>query len=242
MKIKKLTVVLALMASSSFLNAQDEAQFKAYGKAITVMNTEKLALNDKEKEAFLAGVQEALTEGKLNEKDQEKLRDLGHFLDQRAAKVSAQTSKKLTIPMATKVLNSQGKETSLETLAQGKKLLVIDFWATWCGPCMQAMPELKSKAAKLSPHGIEVIGMNTEGLEPAEKIRKQYKIEFPWLVEPKDEPFTSLLKIDSIPRIVVLNPQGKVLFNGHPSDQKLNAVLSQTHAVSSSHENCTTCP
>jgi hypothetical protein len=85
MKIFILTLIFLCTARLT----AEEAQFKAYGKAITVMNLEKLNLNSKEKAAFLEGVKAALKENKLSKKDQEGLAQLGKFLDQRAEKSTA---------------------------------------------------------------------------------------------------------------------------------------------------------
>ena len=88
MNTKIIIVGLALLALSTSVKASDKEQFKAYGKAITVMNIEKLGLSADEKAAFLEGVKAALKENRLNEKDKEGLANLGHFLDQRQAKVN----------------------------------------------------------------------------------------------------------------------------------------------------------
>ncbi len=93
---------------------------------------------------------------------------------------------------------------------------------------MALMPELKNKAAKLGPQGIVVAGMNVEGsAKKAERVRKKQKMKMPWLVEPKSEPFSSALKIDSIPRMILVAPDGKVLFNGHPQDPGLRKALAK---------------
>jgi len=123
---------------------------------------------------------------------------------------------------------SSGEATTLKDQLAGKKALLIDFWASWCGPCMQLMPALKKKAAELAPHGIVVMGMNKddENAESvAEKIRDEQGIEFPWLVEPRERPFTQLLEIESIPRMVLVAPDGAILFNGHPQDPALYDAL-----------------
>ncbi len=140
----------------------------------------------------------------------------------------------LTLDLKTVLTTSAGEATTLEDQLAGKKALLIDFWASWCGPCMQLMPELKKKADSLSKHGIVVAGMNKDDKEPestAERIRNDQGIEFPWLVEPKDRPFTKLLEIDSIPRMILVDPQGKVLFNGHPQDPQLWVALQKLDAA-----------
>ena len=93
---------------------------------------------------------------------------------------------------------------------------------------MALMPELKEKAKKLGPQGIAVAGMNVErGLKKAERTRKKLEIGFSWLVEPRGEPFSGPLQIDSIPRMVLISPEGKVLYNGRPQDPGLAKALTE---------------
>lgn len=134
----------------------------------------------------------------------------------------------LKMDLSLVLTTSSGEATTLKDQLAGKKALLIDFWASWCGPCMQLMPALKKKAAELAPHDIVVMGMNKddENAESvAEKIRDEQGIEFPWLVEPRERPFTQLLEIESIPRMVLVAPDGAILFNGHPQDPALYDAL-----------------
>ncbi len=131
----------------------------------------------------------------------------------------------LVMPMDTVLTTSQGEETTLGEMVDGHKGLLLDFWATWCGPCIALMPELTHKAEVLAPQGIVVAGMNTETEAKAEAFRKKRDITFAWLVEPEGAPFQRLLEIDSIPRMVLVSPQGKVLYNGHPMDPALIVAL-----------------
>ncbi|MDZ4287447.1 MAG: TlpA disulfide reductase family protein [Prosthecobacter sp.] len=138
------------------------------------------------------------------------------------------TMASITIDLALPITTSTGEATTLGELLEGKKALLIDFWASWCGPCMQLMPELKKKATVLAEHGIAVVGMNKDDEKPqatAEKIRGEQDITFPWLLEPAERPFTKLLGIDSIPRMILIDPAGKVLYNGHPQDPNLWKAL-----------------
>ena len=130
----------------------------------------------------------------------------------------------LTIPLTT----SMGEATTLADQLGGQKALLLDFWASWCGPCMNLMPSLKKKAEKLSAHGIVVAAMNKDDENAehiAERIRKEQNATLPWLVEPADRPYSKLFAIDSIPRMILISPEGKVLFNGHPEDPALWTAL-----------------
>lgn len=134
----------------------------------------------------------------------------------------------MKIDLKLALVTSTGEATTLGDQMAGKKAVLLDFWASWCGPCIQLMPELKKKAEHLSKHGIVVAGMNKddENAEAvAEKVRGEQDIEFPWLIEPADRPFTKMLEIESIPRMVLVGPDGKVLYNGHPQDPGLWSAL-----------------
>lgn len=135
----------------------------------------------------------------------------------------------LELPMETEIKTSQGETVTLASLAEGKKALLIDFWASWCGPCIQAMPELGKRAEELEPENVVVVGMNVDDTaEAADEFRKERGFKFPWLMEPEGSPFSKMLQIDSIPRMVLVKPDGKVLFNAHPNDTtSLNEALSE---------------
>ena len=133
----------------------------------------------------------------------------------------------LVLPMDLPISTSQGDSITLEHLAKDKKGILLDFWATWCAPCIALMPELMKKAEILEPQGLVVAGLNTESIEKAENFRLNEAIELSWLVEPSGGPIGRLLMIDSLPRMILLNPEGKVLFNGHPMEPSLKDALAE---------------
>jgi len=121
---------------------------------------------------------------------------------------------------------SDGTTTTLAAQVKGKKAILLDFWASWCGPCMANMPELESRGKILPPQGIAVAGMNEEAdVKVAAQVKAQLKMTIPWLVEPASQPYSGPLGIDTIPRAVLVTPAGKVLFNGHPLDPGLPLAL-----------------
>lgn len=140
----------------------------------------------------------------------------------------------LVIDLKVPLTTSAGEATTLHDVLGGKKALLVDFWASWCGPCMALMPALKQKAEALSSHGIVVAAMNKEDENAeatAERIRQEQNAKLPWLVEPAERPFTNALEVATIPRMVLLSPEGKVLFNGHPEDPELWVALKKIDAT-----------
>ena len=135
--------------------------------------------------------------------------------------------KKLRVPMELFLRESDGGWVSLEELAEGRKAVLLEFWATWCAPCIQLMPNLVHKAERLEPLGVRVAAINTESVEKAERFRSAQGIELPWLVEPSGGPLGRLFEVDSLPRAVLFDSEGKVLFNGHPVSQSLSAALGE---------------
>lgn len=123
---------------------------------------------------------------------------------------------------------SQGEATTLKDQLGGGKALLLDFWASWCGPCMALMPELRKKGDLLGKQGVVVVAMNTDSENAesvADKVRREKDMTIPWLVEPEDRPYSTVLEIKSIPAMVLVTPDGKVQFFGHPQSPDLWKAL-----------------
>lgn len=153
---------------------------------------------------------------------------------QRGEEILARYMENLTLSLETPLRNLAGDPIALRDLMAGHKAVLLDFWASWCGPCIRLMPELQQRANTLPAQGIYVAGVNTDKDDPLSKaaeVKEAQNMDMPWLVESEAQTLSQQLAIDSIPRMVLIAPDGKVLFNGHPLDEALTAALARLDVV-----------
>lgn len=107
--------------------------------------------------------------------------------------------------------------------------VVLDCWGTWCGPCIQAMPELAELNRRWRDRGVVVIGI--AGDDKAKKARIGEIISavpgFDWPVAYGGQEVFAALGIQSIPSVFLYDPQGNKVWDGHRLGE-LEAVLQQS--------------
>lgn len=107
-------------------------------------------------------------------------------------------------------------ENSFQTFEElkGEKLTLIDFWATWCKPCMKAIPELNKIYAEYQNQGVEVIGISCDGPRSVSKVSplsRALKIKYPVLLD-IDAEIKSDLNLSAFPSLIFVNPAGEVVW------------------------------
>ena len=109
-------------------------------------------------------------------------------------------------------LNSLGGKAISSEAFKGKVVL-LDFWEVWCGPCIAAMPKVHDLYEKYRENGFEVYGIVND-LRSVEAIRefvKKRSIRFPVLMG--DEQLKKDYKLDgSVPLYILINKEGKIVF------------------------------
>ena len=92
------------------------------------------------------------------------------------------------------------------------KVIVLDFWATWCPPCRESLPALSKVAAKYKDDPDVWIGsVNKESLSRPEMDRwlARRKLKFPVIRDYKYT-ITRNYKVEALPTMVIINPQGQI--------------------------------
>ena len=93
------------------------------------------------------------------------------------------------------------------------KFVLIDFWATWCGPCRRAIPELNEIHRELGDR-VTVIGLSDE---PEAKVRAMTTpaIAYAVAIDPRKR-MSAQLEITGIPHVLLIDPAGIVRWEGYP--------------------------
>ena len=104
--------------------------------------------------------------------------------------------------------NRAGGQMSLSTLRG--QVVMINFWASWCGPCRQEFPALDQIYAKYKPMGFTLVGINVESEKSdAERFLGTQKVSFPILFDP-DNKVSGDFGVKAMPTTVLVDRQGRV--------------------------------
>jgi peroxiredoxin len=109
----------------------------------------------------------------------------------------------------------------------GKKIVLLDFWATWCGPCIQAMPEVDGVAKKFADKGLAFYAVNVgEETAAVKEFLSQSKLEIPVAMN-TDNKISEMYHVSGIPQSVLIGRDGKVQVVHIGFSDELSKVLTK---------------
>jgi peroxiredoxin len=92
------------------------------------------------------------------------------------------------------------------------QVVMVNFWATWCGPCQQEMPLLDQMYKKYKPAGFTLIGVNVDKEAPAVKeLLARKPVSFPVLLDPANE-VSKAYHVDEMPSSVIIDRKGEIRY------------------------------
>jgi len=105
------------------------------------------------------------------------------------------------------LLDATGRKVTLSQLKG--KVVLLDFWATWCTPCKMVMPSIQKLHEKYAKQGLVVIGINAyeRGGDPVKYMKDQ---NFNYTLLLKGDDVAQAYKVESIPSMYIIDKQGKI--------------------------------
>jgi len=114
-----------------------------------------------------------------------------------------------------------------DAAALNGKVVVVDFWATWCVPCVQEIPGFNNILREYGPKGVAVLGvsMDEEGAEKVTPFLKQHPMEYQVALGP--QALFQQFKLDELPVTVIFDRNGKQVkrFEGYSKEQEIAAAV-----------------
>ena len=110
-----------------------------------------------------------------------------------------------------------GKMHKISELVGEGKYVLVDFWASWCGPCRAEMPNVLEAYNRFHAKGFEVIGVSFDQKKEA-WVKAIGQLKMPWLqisdLKGWNCAAAPIYKIDGIPDNILIDPQGKIIDRG----------------------------
>jgi len=114
------------------------------------------------------------------------------------------------------------------------RLLVINFWATWCAPCKEEMPMLARMQEKYRAQGLQIVGVAVDSHENVAKFSQNLPVGYPLLAdELRAIEFSKRLgnRLGLLPFTVAVQPGGKVIFSRLgiiPESEMIDLIVKNT--------------
>lgn len=125
-----------------------------------------------------------------------------------------------TLASAAATVGTAAPDFTLRTLSgsnmrlqeQRGQVVLVNFWATWCGPCRKEMPHLNRIADKYKSSGLVLMGVNVDdNVKNAADLSAKLGVNFPVLLD-TDKKVSRLYDLNSMPSTMVIDRSGRVRY------------------------------
>lgn len=123
--------------------------------------------------------------------------------------------------------DKDGKTFNAKDITAGKKYILVDFWASWCGPCRKEIPNLKTAYAEYAPKGFEILSVSIDKDEKAwQKALGQENMQWHNLLD--DDKVSKSFNVKAIPATYLVDGKGVIIgenLRGAELEAKLKELL-----------------
>ncbi len=125
-----------------------------------------------------------------------------------------------------KLPDLNGKTYELQKML-GKGPIIIDFWATWCEPCLKELPDLSKLQEKYKKQEVTVIAISVDKARMINKVKrtvKSHKFKFITLLD-KSGNYQRKLNIQNIPRTYLIDKKGNIVYEHEGFNKEATSLL-----------------
>jgi len=117
--------------------------------------------------------------------------------------------------VSVKPVANNGKPVALKDMRG--KVLLLDFWATWCGPCRRLAPSIEALQRKYAGQGLEVMAITDEPAYLVEGFKKTFQHDVPYYTDEERRAFNAF-GVDAVPTVILIGRNGDLIarVDGYP--------------------------
>lgn len=120
-----------------------------------------------------------------------------------------------------------GEEVTLESYKG--KVVLVDFWATWCKPCIETMPEVQKLHEKYGRKGLAVAGISIDqdGEKKVKPFIEKRKFAYPILLDGGKSPAWQAFRVKGVPALFLIDRQGRIVkeWRGKPDKKEVDEAV-----------------